>query len=84
MKTHELKTVIVNHIQIQFFYTREKNDRNGNPRYRVYIIDPEAPAVYEEIAKTYESLLPEWVQRFAARVHYEPGTTDHNEEALPF
>ena len=68
MKTHELKTIVINHIQIQFFYTREKNDRNGNPRYRVYIIDPEAPAVYEEIAKTYESLLPEWVQRFAERV----------------
>lgn len=83
MKTHELKAVIVNHIQIQYFYIREKNDRNGNPRYRVYIIDPEAPAVYEEIAKTYEGLLPEWVQRFAARTRYEPGTTDHNEEALP-
>ena len=68
MKTHELKTIVINHIQIQFFYTRETNDRNGNPRYRVYIIDPEAPAVYEEIAKTYESLLPEWVQRFAERV----------------
>lgn len=67
MKTHELKTVIANHIQIQYFYTREKNDHNGNARYRVYIIDPETHAVYEKIAKTYEALLPEWVQLFANR-----------------
>ena len=53
-KHHELKTVIVNHEQIQFFYIREKNDRNGNPRYRVYIIDPEAPAVYEFITKRFK------------------------------
>jgi hypothetical protein len=66
-KQHELKSVIVNHIEIKFFYIREKNDRNGNARYRVYISDPDGPAVYEEIAKTYESLLPEWVQRFVNR-----------------
>ena len=63
MKTHDLKTVIVNHQAINYFYTREKNDRNGNPRYRVYIIDPEAPAVYEEIIKTYESLIGDAVKR---------------------
>lgn len=57
MKTHELKTVIVNHEAIQYFYTREKNDRNGNPRYKVYAIDPEAPAVYEFITKTYEAFI---------------------------
>lgn len=62
MKTHDLKTVIVNHQAINYFYTREKNDRNGNPRYRVYIIDPEAPAVYEDIVKTYESLIGEAVK----------------------
>ena len=52
-KTHDLKTVVVNHIAFNYFYTREKNDVNGNPRYRVYIIDPDGPAVYERIFKTY-------------------------------
>ena len=53
MKTHDLKTVVVNNLSINYFYTREKNDINGNPRFRVYIIDPEGPAVYERIFKTY-------------------------------
>ena len=52
-KTHDLKTVVVNHIAFNYFYTREKNDVNGNPRYRVYIIDSDGPAVYERIFKTY-------------------------------
>lgn len=52
-KTHDLKTIVINHIAINYFYIREKNDINGNARYRVYIIDPEAPAVYERIFKTY-------------------------------
>ena len=52
-KVHDLKTVVVNHIAFNYFYTKEKNDVNGNPRYRVYIIDPDGPAVYERIFKTY-------------------------------
>ena len=66
-KTHDLKTVIVNHISINYFYTRERNDVNGNPRFRLYIIDPDAPAVYETIVKTYEGLLPEAVKRYIER-----------------
>lgn len=66
-KTHDLKTVIVNHIPTNYFYTRERNDVNGNPRFRLYIIDPDAPAVYETIVKTYEGLLPEAVKRYIER-----------------
>lgn len=61
---HELYTIVANNIQYQFFYTREKNDRNGNARFRVYIIDPEAPAVYERIFKTYEGLIVDSVYNF--------------------
>lgn len=53
MKTHDLKIVVVNHIAFNYFYIREKNDVNGNPRYRVWVIDPDGPAVYERIFKTY-------------------------------
>ena len=52
-KTHDLKTVYFNNMAVNYFYIREKNDINGNPRYRVFIIDPEGPAVYERIFKTY-------------------------------
>ena len=68
-KTHDLKTVVINHIAINYFYTREKNDVNGNPRYRVYIIDPEGPAVYERIFKTYcvESSIVNFMERELAK-----------------
>ena len=51
-KYHDLKTVVSDHIAIHYFYVKEKNDTNGNPRFRVYIIDPDAPTVYETIFKT--------------------------------
>lgn len=63
-KIHDLKTVTANHLSINYFYAREKNDRNGNPRYRVYIIDPDGPAVHETIFKTYEGLIADCVKRF--------------------
>lgn len=68
-KTHDLKTVVINHMAINYFYTREKNDVNGNPRYRVYIIDPEGPAVYERIFKTYcvESSIVNFMERELAK-----------------
>ena len=63
-KEHALDTIVCDGIAVQYFYTREKNDVNGNPRYRVYIIDPDAPRVYETIFKCYRSELPERVKRF--------------------
>ena len=67
IKAHDLKTVVLDHSAIQYFYKREKNDINGNPRFRVFIIDPEAPAIYESIAKTYEGLIKEYVINFITR-----------------
>ena len=61
---HHLKTVIVNGMAINYFYTKEKADKNGNPRYKVYVIDPDAPAVYETIVKGYECQIEEHVTRF--------------------
>lgn len=66
-KTHELNTVVVNHIAYDFFYTKEKKDTNGNSRFRVYIIDPDGPAVYETIIKCYECQLKELVTMFMER-----------------
>ena len=63
-KSHDLKTAVINNLSINYFYTREKNDINGNPRFRVYIIDPDGLAVYERIFKTYEGLIADCVRRF--------------------
>lgn len=63
-KYHDLKSVVSDHIAIHYFYVREKNDRNGNPRFRVYIIDPDAPTIYETIFKTYEGLISAHVLAF--------------------
>jgi hypothetical protein len=63
MKLHDLKSTIIDHVEIRYFYTREKNDINGNPRFRVYIIDPETPTVYEKIFRCYDSQIPEYIER---------------------
>lgn len=63
-KDHTLETVVCDGIAVQYFYTREKNDINGNARYRVFIIDPDAPRVYETIFKCYRFELPERIERF--------------------
>lgn len=68
LKTHDLKTVVIDHITINYFYTREKNDINGNARFRVYIIDPDAPAAYETILKCYEFQIPERVTAFIENI----------------
>lgn len=64
MNIHDLNSAIIDGQRFYYFYTREKNDRNGNPRYRVFITDPDAPAVYETIFKCYHSQIPERVTSF--------------------
>lgn len=64
MKMHSLKTTKANFETVSFFYLREKNDVNGNPRYRVFILDSETPTVYETIFKCYESQIPERVTMY--------------------
>ena len=64
---HHLKNVRIDGLAIEFFYTKEKADQNGNPRFKVYVIDPDAPAVYETIVKCYESQIKEHVTSFIER-----------------
>ena len=64
LKIHHLKTIRTNGLAINYFYTKEKADRNGNPRFKIYVMDPDAPAVYETIVKCYESQIQEHVTRF--------------------
>lgn len=63
-KNHTLHRTTVDCIEYSYFYTREKNDINGNSRFRVYIMDPDAPVIYERIFKCYESQIPECVAVF--------------------
>lgn len=62
-KIHDLHHTNANYETINYFYIREKNDRNGNPRYRVFIIDPDG-AVYETVFKCYESQIESRLHRF--------------------
>lgn len=64
MKIYDLKNITIGCNDYPFFYQREKNDVNGNPRYKVFIIDPDGPAVHETIFKCYESQIPEHVDSF--------------------
>ena len=64
MKIRNMKTVVVDCIAVNYFYIRERNDVNGNPRFKVYIIDPDGSAVYERVVKTYEGLICDYVRGF--------------------
>jgi len=66
MKIFVLYKTTVNCETISYFYKREKNDINGNPRFRVYIVDPDG-VVYENIFKCYESQIRERVSAFVER-----------------
>ena len=61
---HELHHIIADHCEIKYFYKREKRDANGNARFRVYIIDPDAPQIVETIFKCYESQIKTQVKHF--------------------
>ena len=67
LNIHHLKTVRTNGMAINYFYQKEKADRNGNPRFKIYVIDPDAPAVYETIVKCYECQIEEHVMSFIER-----------------
>lgn len=64
IKIHDLKTVVIDGIAINYFFKREKNDVNGNPSFRVYIMDPDGPAIYETIFKCYDGQIKAHVIRF--------------------
>lgn len=53
IKARAWHTLTHNYETITYFYNREKNDINGNPRYKVFILDPDG-VVYEMIFKCYE------------------------------
>lgn len=65
-KLHTWHTLTFNYETIQYFYIREKNDKNGNPRYRAFIIDPDS-LVYETILKCYEFEIENRIERFLER-----------------
>lgn len=64
MKIHDLKSAVIDSIAINYFYTRNKNDINGNPRFTVYIMDPDTAAIYETVFKGYDSQIKNHVIQF--------------------
>ena len=63
-KYHDLKKLIINGETLNYFYKREKNDINGNPRFRVVMFCNSGDLVIETIFKTYESLIPKQIETF--------------------
>ena len=55
MNIYDLKTIVIDCNRYSYFYKREKNDVNGNPRFRAWLFDPDNIAVYEKVIKCYES-----------------------------
>ena len=55
MNIYDLKTIVIDCNRYSYFYKREKNDVNGNPRFRVWLLDPDNIAIYEKVIKCYES-----------------------------
>ena len=64
MKLHNLKRIVIDNCEYQYFYMVEKYYANGNGRYRVFIIDPDAPGIYETVIKDYITLLPYRIKTF--------------------
>lgn len=73
MKTHDLERVTAAGREILYFYEYARNDRNGNARYRVWIIDPARGAVYEKVFMGYRAALAQRVQIFIEREAGENG-----------
>lgn len=68
MKKHDLYNVVIDGQKFNYFYTKAKRDVNGNSRWNVYIIDPDGPAVYEEIFKCYESQIEFHVEQYISEL----------------
>lgn len=73
MKTYEMKVIAVDCVMYCYFYKREKNDINGNPRFRVWLIDPEGCAVYEKVFYCYEFQIAELIERVINDMQEEEG-----------
>ena len=63
-KIHNLKSVVIDCSEFQFFHIRIQCDQCGNSRFRVFIIDPDGPAVHETIFKCQEFQIPDRVKTF--------------------
>lgn len=66
VKIHDWHGTTANYETIQYFYKREKCDACGNPRWRVFIFDPDG-AVYETIFKCYEPQIEKRVIAFVEK-----------------
>lgn len=64
VKIHNLKTAVIDGNAFEYHYQRIECDKCGNSRFRVYIIDPDGPAVHETIFKCQEFQIAASVTNF--------------------
>lgn len=61
-KLYNLETIVTDDTTFHYFYYRERNDRNGNSQYRVFIINPSTNKVTAKLAHTYD--VKDWVRSY--------------------
>lgn len=62
-KRHYLHFLSDEDNRFSYFYTKEKRDRNGNSRYRIYVIDAETGMIDEFVSTCYECQILDIVKR---------------------
>lgn len=67
-KFYSLETIVTDKITIHYFYYRESNDRNGNSRYSVFIINPTTNEVTVKLVQTYD--VTDWVRSYIESPQY--------------
>ena len=68
MKKYELFRIDMAYDSVHYFYKKEKNDINGNSRFRVWFFDPDGFEVYEKVFTCYEKQLSDVIQNYIDRV----------------
>jgi hypothetical protein len=64
MKKHDLKRVVIDGNEYQWFYHVEKILDSGKARCQVYILDPDGPAVYQTVIRAYLCVLHLYVRDY--------------------
>jgi hypothetical protein len=72
MRTHDLKSVVINGNEYKWFYYLEKVLPSGKSRCQVFILDPDGPAVYQTVIRSYLCVLHIDVKHY---IEYKMGVT---------
>lgn len=67
MRTHELKTIVIDCNEFKWFYHIEKVLNSGKCRCQVFILDPDGAAIYQTVMRSYLCVLHIDVKHYIER-----------------